>query len=71
MGVFEISSFSMGTKSIASAIANLKNCFTLVGGGDSAAAVKNIKYRFSHVSTGGGAMLYFLSHKTLPILNQK
>jgi phosphoglycerate kinase len=70
MGVFEFDRFSQGTKSIADAVvaATKKGAFTLVGGGDSVAAVNKFGFasEVSHVSTGGGAMLEFLEGKTLP-----
>jgi phosphoglycerate kinase len=58
-GVFEKEQFQVGTKGICAAIAENKHCFSVVGGGDSAAAVKQFGYKgsFSHVSTGGGASL--------------
>ncbi|MBK7872751.1 MAG: phosphoglycerate kinase [Saprospiraceae bacterium] len=70
MGVFEMSNFANGTKSVAEAIAKAtKNgAFSLVGGGDSVAAVNdmNLADDMSYVSTGGGAMLEFFEGKTLP-----
>ena len=70
MGVFEMENFSHGTKSIAQALvkATEKGAFTLVGGGDSVAAINkyNLSDKVSYVSTGGGAMLEYLEGKTLP-----
>ena len=70
MGVFEMPSFAKGTKSIAIAIANAtsKGAFSLVGGGDSVAAVTQmgLAERVSYVSTGGGAMLEYMEGKELP-----
>jgi phosphoglycerate kinase len=70
MGVFEMSNFANGTKSIAQAVANAtsKGAFSLVGGGDSVAAVNQMGLAddVSYVSTGGGAMLEFLEGKKLP-----
>lgn len=70
MGVFEIADFSRGTEVIARHLAEItrKGVVTIVGGGDSAAAVKkfDLEEKLSHVSTGGGASLEFLEGKTLP-----
>lgn len=70
MGVFEMSKFQKGTKEIALAVAEAteNGAFSLVGGGDSVAAVNkfNLASRVSHVSTGGGAMLEYLEGKLLP-----
>lgn len=70
MGVFEMSSFENGTKQVALSIAEAtsKGAFSLVGGGDSVAAVGkfNLKDKVSYVSTGGGAMLEYIEGKVLP-----
>ncbi len=70
MGVFEMENFQKGTKSIALAIADAtaKGAFSLVGGGDSVAAVNkyHLKDKVSYVSTGGGAMLEYIEGKELP-----
>ena len=73
MGVFEKKEFENGTKSIANLLSEIKdqNIVTIVGGGDSASAIRrfsNIK-NISHVSTGGGASLELLSGKTLPAID--
>lgn len=69
-GVFEMEKFAKGTKQIANALveATKNGCFTLIGGGDSVAAIKQYKLEndVSYVSTGGGAMLEFLEGKALP-----
>ena len=70
MGVFEMDAFAEGTKFVANAIADAtaSGSFSLVGGGDSVAAVKkfNMQNKVSYVSTGGGAMLEYLEGKELP-----
>ena len=70
MGVFEMESFAAGTKFLIDALAKAtKNgTFTLVGGGDSLAAINkyNMADQVSYVSTGGGAMLEFIEGKELP-----
>jgi phosphoglycerate kinase len=67
MGVFEIPDFASGTLAVARAVADVKGT-TIVGGGDSIAAVKKagIADRITHISTGGGASLEFLGGRTLP-----
>ncbi|QED24124.1 phosphoglycerate kinase [Spiroplasma citri] len=68
MGVFEFKNYSIGTKAVCEAIAELKGAFTLIGGGDSAAAAIQLGYKdkFTHISTGGGASLEYMEGKPLP-----
>ncbi|WP_449277320.1 phosphoglycerate kinase [Leucobacter sp. GX24907] len=68
MGVFEMEAFSGGTRTVARALADT-SAFTVIGGGDSAAAVRALGFtddQFSHISTGGGASLEYLEGQALP-----
>jgi phosphoglycerate kinase len=68
MGVFEFDKFAAGTEAIAHTLAGKSDAVTIIGGGDSVAAVEKVGVaeKMSHISTGGGASLELLEGKTLP-----
>ena len=71
VGVFEIAPFAGGTEAVAKALAE-SDAFSIVGGGDSASAIRNLGFadeQFGHISTGGGASLEYIEGKTLPGLD--
>ncbi|MDR4889588.1 phosphoglycerate kinase [Fredinandcohnia sp. QZ13] len=76
MGVFELDAFANGTKAVAQALADATDTYSIIGGGDSAAAAEKfgLADKMSHISTGGGASLEFMEGKELPgveLLNDK
>jgi phosphoglycerate kinase len=68
MGVFEMPAFAKGTNAVANCLADMNDCVTIIGGGDSVAAVEQagLASKMSHISTGGGASLELLEGKVLP-----
>ena len=71
MGVFENELYAEGTKKVCESIAHLENAFSVIGGGDSAAAVIKFGYakKITHISTGGGASLKLFEGKVLPAVD--
>ena len=70
LGLFEFDQFAIGTNSIAKFLGSMKDVTTIIGGGDSAAAIEKLGIgdKFTHISTGGGASLEFLEGKKLPVV---
>ena len=68
VGLFEFDQFAKGTNELANCLANLTDCKTIIGGGDSAAAITKIGLadKMTHISTGGGASLEYIEGKALP-----
>ena len=68
VGLFEFDTFAIGTNEIAKTLSEMTDCTTIIGGGDSAAAVEKagLAEKFTHISTGGGASLEFIEGKKLP-----